>query len=570
MFSENKEKGYALIIVLFSIVLITTITAAFMRGALSNVAQEKTVDENNLVVVAAESGIDYYTYELKKAYDKVQLQSIVDENVEAAIAKNNLPIDYNNIHAELVNKVMENIILIEGKIKTFQLKDSYDMADDFVHELILPLEIKSGISKGEQFIKVSADVKGEQKSKSENNRSLHFDLLFTIPPLTSSEDSENNDTVEITIPTIECKKTIEIEDENKPCLFKKNKTSELKSIDESKVYINEDYSGWKEVEIDDSYLYMKNFKNGAKWDVESSDLVVEGNLSKHSNFDLEDSKLFIRGNFTESGKIDFDESHITIDGEFKVSTGESEIEESLMLVGSDFHSPNKIVIQKSHLTIGGRMLFNSGGTFQDSFLKVRNELEAPSKLETQNTDIKIGKHLKLDSGGDFQKTKIIVGSYVKSPSPFNVQNSQIVIGGDLTLNSKSEWQGNTTIKVDGKLDSPNKIDIQDSTVITKNTDVGELNLQNTKYCAEEFKVDYSFNMDSSSKIYYLNTTNRTGNNIKKLTREEFDAQCSYSLAIEDPKLPIKPKMPGDANLTPNSPSSINWDEYDPKLKKVTY
>ena len=90
------------------------------------------------------------------------------------------------------------------------------MADDFDHELMLPLEIKVNRgSNGEQFIKVAGDVKGEQKSRIMNTKLLNFNLNFSIPPISSSENNENsnNGSEGIILPTNVCIKTTDIENE---------------------------------------------------------------------------------------------------------------------------------------------------------------------------------------------------------------------------------------------------------------------------------------------------------------------------------------------------------------------
>lgn len=571
MRQSEDEQGYALIIVLFVVVFITIMTAVFMRGALSNAKQEIRVDENNLVVVAAESGVDYYTFELKKAFNKDDLQKIVNQEVEK-YNNSKSPIIPLEIQAKLIDKVKSNINRIVAEIDKVQSNSSYDMADDFDHELMLPLEIKVNRgSNGEQFIKVAGDVKGEQKSRIMNTKLLNFNLNFSIPPISSSENNENsnNGSEGIILPTNVCIKTTDIENEN--CLFPKNKTSDLKSVEESKVFLDGDYSGWKDVDIDESYFYMKNFTNGAKWNVEDSDLVVTGNFNKYSNFELEKSKLLIGGNFVESGKVDFDESHITIGGKFLVSTGESEIEDSFMLVGSNFDSPSKIKIQKTHLTIGGTMLFNSGGTFQDSSLKIASDLTAPSKLYIQNSKLTIGGKLLLNTGADIENSEMIVGSDVSTSTPLKLKDSNIIIGGNLKLTNQSDWLG-ANVKIVGNLTSPNGIKIQSSTIITKSTELGTLNLQKTKFCAEDFNVKQNLTLDKESEIYYLKTsTHKDKNNqINQLSKAEFDVMCSYNLTIEDPILPKKPKQPGESQQKPNSPDDILWYEYEPKLEKVTY
>ena len=54
MKKHQNEQGYALLLVLLLVVLIMIISTVFMRGAISNMKQEKVVDQSNLAVVVAE------------------------------------------------------------------------------------------------------------------------------------------------------------------------------------------------------------------------------------------------------------------------------------------------------------------------------------------------------------------------------------------------------------------------------------------------------------------------------------------------------------------------------------
>ncbi|REB08553.1 hypothetical protein DVB69_05290 [Sporosarcina sp. BI001-red] len=68
----SNDRGYALILVLLLIVLITSMGAVFMRGAISNAKQEKRTDNNHLSVVAAEMGADYYVVSFTNGYFEVK------------------------------------------------------------------------------------------------------------------------------------------------------------------------------------------------------------------------------------------------------------------------------------------------------------------------------------------------------------------------------------------------------------------------------------------------------------------------------------------------------------------
>ena len=83
---KNKnEEGYALLIVLFLVVIIMIISTTFVRANfVSNAKQGKNVDENNLSVVVGEMGVDYYktatinAFNLKKIDLMVQAQNEIN------------------------------------------------------------------------------------------------------------------------------------------------------------------------------------------------------------------------------------------------------------------------------------------------------------------------------------------------------------------------------------------------------------------------------------------------------------------------------------------------------------
>jgi hypothetical protein len=60
MLKKRNEQGYTLLIVLYVVTFIMIVSASFVTASVSNAKQEKVVDTNNMAVVAAEMGIDYY------------------------------------------------------------------------------------------------------------------------------------------------------------------------------------------------------------------------------------------------------------------------------------------------------------------------------------------------------------------------------------------------------------------------------------------------------------------------------------------------------------------------------
>lgn len=64
MLKNKNEQGYAILLVIMLIAFIMIVSVSFVTASISNAKQERTVDTNNLAVIAAEMGIEYYINKL--------------------------------------------------------------------------------------------------------------------------------------------------------------------------------------------------------------------------------------------------------------------------------------------------------------------------------------------------------------------------------------------------------------------------------------------------------------------------------------------------------------------------
>ncbi|WP_017381166.1 hypothetical protein [Paenisporosarcina sp. TG-14] len=106
-----NQRGYALLIVLFTIIIFLSLTAVFMSRSLNHVTQERAVDMNNQAVVAAEMGvkkigtdinnqIEFKYSEIRDLGDTFKLEKekcdqVDKENCNSIILKKSLE-DYEN------------------------------------------------------------------------------------------------------------------------------------------------------------------------------------------------------------------------------------------------------------------------------------------------------------------------------------------------------------------------------------------------------------------------------------------------------------------------------------------
>lgn len=560
--NKQNEKGYALLVVLFAVVFIVILTAVFMRGAISNAKQEKTIDQNNLVVVAAEAGVDYYTWGIMKAYNDAELQVELDRLINLAmknLKEPNTELDYDEIQEDLSNFFRNEL---DKKAKQLKEAGHINIANEYYHNLN-SYEIKPAILLKNEGIKttIAGNISGGNMSKKE--KILYFEIDFIIPNLVDDDQKEEIDGSVVLKEPISPKLPIKLSDMKKPslncngkttvtntkCYFLNDFSNLIKVEKNSEVYSERSFSGDPTKNIEDSYL-RSNSIAGGNWVLRNSQLYVKMDLGGYAKFDTQHSTIFIGDNFHKSGTVDIQDSQMLIEGNFNFNSG-GKIERSVIGVGRDFTSPSRVDIQESHITVGGKFEVPTGEKIDKSFVKVALDFIAPSKMVYHNSQISIGGKLQLNTGGDIQNTTMKVASDVLSSTKLLLQNSNVGIGGMLELKSGGDFQG-SVLKVNNKIITGSTIKLQNSTVYSKSIDVGtSLELQDTKLCTEDLKVNKLEMQDNKSKIYYLNNANKTGSNIIKLSKEEFGKACGF-----------------DGEPTPPLLSDIDWKE--PNLEKVEY
>ena len=61
----SNQRGYALLIVLFTIIIFLSISGTILSASLNHATQEKTINENNQAYVAAEMGVKIISTEIQ-------------------------------------------------------------------------------------------------------------------------------------------------------------------------------------------------------------------------------------------------------------------------------------------------------------------------------------------------------------------------------------------------------------------------------------------------------------------------------------------------------------------------
>jgi len=218
---KNKE-GYALLLVLFLVVLFVSLSTVFVAASFNNSKQEITVDVKNQSIVAAEMGVKYYlnnlTNEIKllnptyKNFMNTSMNGLVNRATAVTTAKDNnleLPTGMStsaclvfytkvqiNAWIDCETKEIEtaglNMYTTEINRLYGNLTIEEKLIDSRTNYKLLPLAIAPSFNLTTRKIEIPLSVKGKQKA---SEKVLNAKLVITIPDHTS----ESNDVVIKTI-----------------------------------------------------------------------------------------------------------------------------------------------------------------------------------------------------------------------------------------------------------------------------------------------------------------------------------------------------------------------------------
>ena len=103
-----NQRGYALLIVMLTIIIFLSLSAVFMSSSLNHVTQERTVDTNNQAVTAAEMGLQQISKDIKN--ELLVAIPVLEADYIKSISKINS--DYLNGKVNLVNS--KNLLSVEN------------------------------------------------------------------------------------------------------------------------------------------------------------------------------------------------------------------------------------------------------------------------------------------------------------------------------------------------------------------------------------------------------------------------------------------------------------------------
>lgn len=606
---KYNENGYALLIVLFAIVFITVVTAVFMRGAMSNAMQGQTVDKNNLVVVSAEAGVDYYTWNLKQLYDEEVLEAKFNSLVNDYIAAE-IPVNYEAIQNKIASDFQTEL---SHKTSVLKSDSEIDLFSKYTHKLTAATVKKEG-KDGNIYLIVDGTVQGKLPQASEaKTKDLQFELRFIFPRVFTADggvpadpDDPKDETGSlITMPTLKTPKTPADPDipaaiskpaaeckpsgnliENQQC--SKASISEASyKINKSGIYVDNKVNSWGIVQVENSSMNIRGDFTPAGILMEDTQMVVGGSITAYQSININKTKIQASGLNNSGGKATISNTHMNINNKLEFQT--SQVEGSIITTQSyqangqaDFNKTDLKVkttynsggarFTNSTLEIGktlnsGGGLFYSegsdvkihgdahtanGSTIKNSVINIGGYFLHTSKpLDAQNSDIYVGGKVTATNGTNFEHVNMIVKGGYDSSTKFKLDNTKLVISNSLALGNGGEMEN--SLLTAGRITSSTTLQLKGSVAAADYLKSDVMRLDNSKVCTKELEVR-DLGMNSNSKIYYQDKTNKTGSNIIKLAPEEFEKKCGIQT--------------GSSPEEPENTGKIDWKA--PVVDKVTY
>lgn len=435
-----NQRGYALLIVLFLIVFIMTVTTVFLSSSVSNAKQEKEVDVNHLSVVAAEMGIEYYKSKYENYFNKDKV-GIWEKNYSEFSNKRKVILNNDKLSEkykeeeiiEASNHYEENTAI--EILSKLQYLNDFDRSRDTKKNEINFSSLKflkdntdgpyvsfreTNNGKKEYFIRVFGKVEGKYKSGRE--RQLTLDLIFWIPPMIDQNEKNNQMPSDLfdnpmtflnPLPLNKCDSNFS----KSPCLADKN-TNILNAIGKTIYYdghkgwngaINKDFGGlsiYIEKKIEN--LMLKGSSNISIYSKEDfylkqaesltkSTIVTNSNLKTDKLYPLKESTVHVKGSLIFTNKIDIRNSSVFIGNDMKVEgNGNTDVifDNSNVFITNNFsHPKGKTEINgKSLVCVGNNFIFDSKKNItieKDSKLYITNMIENNSNVRTYLNDGRI-------------------------------------------------------------------------------------------------------------------------------------------------------------------------------------
>jgi hypothetical protein len=316
----RNEKGYSLLVVLLVVTFIMIISASFITASVTNAKQEKIVDTNNLAVVAAEMGVDYYKTAMLNEFNnrRNELNVAAQSKINSLIARSDFAdLDKDaqlNLIRNEIGKMLEGFL--KGRVQLLLAETEETIIEGNTKYVRNNLSVKAFdevVEKG----KVVVNGKVTGSSTKENPRELEFKLKFDLLDLSN---------VDLDIEFVKGIPPVDFEKPSADATICDNSTRTA-----SKCLFDN---------LEGTTVY---FKNG----------YINPNNSTN-NKDFKNSNIFVKGNIDVKNMNGMSNVYINATGEFlaKNFNGKFGINNSVINVGGSMTGEN-IKVTNSTILING-------------------------------------------------------------------------------------------------------------------------------------------------------------------------------------------------------------------------
>ncbi len=385
----ENQRGYALLIVLLTIIIFLSLSAAFMSASINHVSQEKKVDQHNQTYVAAEMGVKFIHSQLLNEYETqtpIQLQfaqqrinSFYEDINEGTRNKSELQTEINSIRSDIGNSIMESINTI---LTDIQLENEQDITESTSFKLV-----SFNLSKSNYNVLLNGKIEGINNN---NNTSLNLDLEFPVsnldiseneivPPPTSEEgtvgDGSSDSLPSFSPPSFWAMipDSTQLSNCNNNYINRECKSSVSVSFDNisnSKIHFsNYNYSSNMNSDLANSVIYNNGSFSGTNWmGIENVSFFVNGTIKLENVKRFEN--VYIQANESmdiknSNGKEGFKNSTLYLNGSF--SADQLELNKSLISAQESVSIKNHLsMINNSKICIDGNIAFGGKVSIDDT------------------------------------------------------------------------------------------------------------------------------------------------------------------------------------------------------------
>lgn len=344
----NNEHGYVLLIVLFLIVLIMSISAVFLRGSIGNAQQERRADESHLTVMAAEAGIDYTKIVLNNEFSSREEE--MDNLVKQFIASTpkGQAVNYEEIHEQMMTKL------------SFYLEDAIQrhIGTGNAIKIIEPYEFRlvrySFSSRSDREIVFEGEIEGiQEENRKVSSKKISFQQSFNIPDYSQSSEATGDGTSVVppnmrdlypdstAAPDCKGKKV-----ESTTCKGIKNNDYQL--IQQSTVYFPNGLSiDNGNLRVYDSTIYSKtDLKVSNLNKIINSDLNIDGTFQAKNMNGIENSTLRIHGTASITSNTDMEKSNMLILGSAHLNGHLNVSKNSMVCITGSLTVDKQLIVEK--------------------------------------------------------------------------------------------------------------------------------------------------------------------------------------------------------------------------------